>query len=215
MEKITINSEEVRNHTIPETQRDHQPLPSSQPSWKKHYPWIIGAVGTFLGVIALVVLTLTLSQKGNSVNNPEARNGQEKNEPLTVERWAQSYQVKLTQAISDSDESKKFIESIHPFVTYKNASVEIEKILTIDGSDLAGDNGKNIFEIRAIITYRWAGPVRDNGFTKVRMTYDYQGQKNKGIDFLESNAVINTQTIDWMDLGAKATKYIPLIFGGQ
>jgi hypothetical protein len=95
----------------------------------------------------------------------------------------------------------KRVEAMHVTVTFKQANVRVAGVKTIDGTQKAGRDGRNVLECTFVITARWDGYVQKDGFTDMEIVWDNQARQVKLSRFLNSSAVINTETIDWTAVG--------------
>ena len=188
-EKIKISWDEVERvgadapapAGTPRSEEGLPPLPP--PRRRVIWPWVVGGAGFLL--LMLIVLTVTRFE----------RRGQ------TVDAWVANERPQWAAEISGSATVKKYIEDIHPMVTYKRAAISEMRAVTVDGSNNAGPRGENISEVEVLVTFYWEGPVTKDGFTEVRFNYDYQGRQLKSQRFEQSNAKINLATVDWFKVG--------------
>jgi len=192
-EKIKISWDEVRSVSgavqAPGGPRTEQSVASASGSASKtgHWPWIAAGVGLLFFVLLIAVVA--------------TRGGSSRGAAQKVETWIAKERPQWAAEISSSPSVKKFIEDIHPLVTYKRAAISEMRAVTVDGSGNAGRRGENISEVEILVTFYWEGPVTKDGFTEVRFNYDYQGRQLKGRRFERSNAAVNLETVDWFKVG--------------
>ncbi|MCX6887737.1 MAG: hypothetical protein NTX27_22185 [Verrucomicrobia bacterium] len=189
--KLKITWEEVRQaDAVSPPPVPIQALPGQAPDapLAMIWPWLAGGAG----VLFLILILVALVSKGGVGGG---WGGQ------TVEAWIKQERPQWNVEMSTSANVKEFIESMHPFVTYKRAEISDMRAVTIDGSTNAGRGGENISEVDFLVTFYWEGPVTKDGFTEVRFNYDYRGRQLKTRHFERSNALINLETVDWFKVG--------------
>lgn len=121
---------------------------------------------------------------------------------LSMEQWIAQERVRLGQQLSQDSGVREWIEGIHPLVTFKKATVKsMRPTRTVDGSDKPGPGGKNVSEVELVVTYEWSGPITTDGYTDVRHIVDWSAHKIRGNEFLDTNAAINLEEVDWFGLG--------------
>ncbi len=73
-------------------------------------------------------------------------------------------------ANSDDPELVAMVRKHHFGVAYLGGDIVSVHARTVDGSDEAGEDGKNIGELEVSIRLRWKSPIRSDGFTHFRIT---------------------------------------------
>ncbi len=129
-----------------------------------------------------------------------------------VDEFARRWRAQHMQELTQSPDVKAYIESTHPLVTFKGATVDSVDVTTRDGSRRAGRNGSNVSEIDFVVTYFWHGPVQDNGHTTVRHLFDFPSKQMKNSKIIETTALV---TIDDESLTQLGMFLIPLLLGGN
>jgi hypothetical protein len=129
----------------------------------------------------------------------------------TVQEYIQDERAKLEKQLNEKgNEFAKHIENIHVTVTYKGAHVKSMTASTIDGSNNAGPNGRNISEVDMVLTAYWEGMVQKDGYTELRLVYDAQGGVIKAVEYQRSNALFNAATVDWFKVGYAVGAWLAL-----
>lgn len=129
----------------------------------------------------------------------------------TVQEYIQTERAKLEKQLNEKgNEFAKHIENIHLTVTYKGAKVKSITATTVDGSNYAGPNGKNISEVDMVLTAYWEGLVQKDGFTEMRLVWDTQGGVAKAVEYQNSNAIFNAATVDWFKVGWTVEAWLAL-----
>ncbi len=101
-------------------------------------------------------------------------------------------------------EIQQLVERIHgPTITFLDADIIGMTAQTMDGSDRAGKEGNNIAMIDMIVNCRWKGWIQSSGYTQMEFYFDNQRKKLGAPKFLNSNAALNIDTIDWGDVALK------------
>lgn len=157
-------------------------------------PWLVAAA---VAAIATVSLLVAFSSREREVS---------------LDKWKDAERKRLNTEVATSPNSKQYIESIHPLVTFTGAAVKSLAVSTVDGSQRPGKNGNNIAEVEFVITYHWEGPVQKNGYTEVLYVWDKQVNRLKTSRYLNTTATMNLDDIDWFQLGFKLA---PFLFGGD
>ena len=156
-------------------------IPEPQPPWPKYIPWGVGVLAIFLILLMIV--------SGGSGN-------------LTIQQYIQRERPKLEKDLNTPGNNfAQYIENIHLTVTYRGATVKSMAVRTIDGSDTVGPDGNNLAEVDMVITAYWDGQLHKNGYTEVRLVYDPQAEQLKKVEQVDSSAWINTEKIDWTQVG--------------
>ena len=202
MEKIRITDDDVARVETSSAFSTPQPTPPVKllpDSPTLSAPWFMISGGAAAAVILALVLIFSLSRGG--------RGG----EP-TMDEWKDAERRQVNSELAASSKVKPFIESIHPFVTFTGAAIKSLSVTTVDGSERVGIGGVNIAEIAFVVTYHWEGPVEKNGYTEVLYVWDNQANRLKTSRYLESNAAVNLDNIDWFTVGVELA---PLLFGGN
>jgi hypothetical protein len=120
----------------------------------------------------------------------------------TVQSHLETFRQKLEKELNTpNNDYARHIEDIHVTVTYKGGHVKSLSAKTVDGTDNAGVKGKNISEITFVVTAYWDGLVQSDGYTEMSITWDNQAQQVRSVRYLESNAMFNAATVDWMVVG--------------
>lgn len=120
----------------------------------------------------------------------------------SMEQWIAQERVRLGQQLSQDPGVRGWIEGIHPLVTFKKATVKsMRPARTVDGSDKPGPSGRNVSEVELVVTYEWSGPITTDGYTDVRHIVDWHAHKIRENEFLDTNATINLEDVDWFGLG--------------
>jgi len=182
-DKIIITSDDVASVRIASTT-----FPSAAPMQQRGQRVPIAAVlgvCAAIGLIAVIGIMLATRAAG-----------------LSMEQWVAQERVSLGQQLSQDPGVRGWIESIHPLVTFKKATVKsMRPTRTVDGSDKPGPGGRNISEVELVVTYEWSGPITTDGYTDVRHIVDWSAHKIRGNEFLDTNAAINLDDVDWFGLG--------------
>ena len=107
----------------------------------------------------------------------------------------------LSQMSGPNSQIQNLIERVHgPTITFDGVDITGLTATTIDGSNLAGKSGNNIATIDMIVTCKWHGWVEKNGYDEIEFTFDNKAKSMSAPKYLNSNAAINTDTIDWGDV---------------
>ena len=182
-DRIIITSDDVASVRIAPTT-----FPSAAPMQQRGQRFPIAAVlaaCAAIGLITVIGVVLATRPAG-----------------LSTEQWVAKERVSLGQQLSQDPGVRGWIEGIHPLVTFKKATVKsMRPTRTVDGSDKPGTGGRNISEVELVVTYEWSGPITTNGYTDVRHIVDWNAHKIRGTEFLDTNAAINLDDVDWFGLG--------------
>jgi hypothetical protein len=198
-EKICITSDDIARVVEPvfaPSQPEQGPLPNTESSARALMP--SRAKRTLLlagGGIAVIFILIILVSVFRSEN---------------VDTWTQHEREKLNTELNTSPKAKSFIEDAQPFSKYTGATVKSVAASTIDGTQNAGRRGSNIAEEVFVVTFHWKSPLEDDGYTEVRFTYDKQANVLKKTEYLDSNALLNLNTVDWYKVGFA----LGTLFGG-
>lgn len=120
----------------------------------------------------------------------------------SMEQWIAQERVRLGQQLSQDPGVRGWIEGIHPLVSFKKATVKsMRPTRTVDGSDKPGPGGRNVSEVELVVAYEWSGPITTDGYTDVRHIVDWHAHKIRENEFLDTNAAINLEDVDWFGLG--------------
>jgi hypothetical protein len=198
-EKIRITSDDIA--------RLAEPAPIPQQPGRSSAPTVQASAAPLLpsrakktlllagsGVAVIFILILLISVFGSE----------------NVDTWTRHERDKLNTELNTSPKAKSFIEDAQPFSKYTGATVKSVVATTIDGTQNAGRGGSNIAEEVFVVTFHWKSPLEDNGYTEVRFTYDKQADVLKKTEYLDSNALINLNTVDWYKVGFA----LGTLFGG-
>lgn len=133
----------------------------------------------------------------------------QRNQGESVQSFQQRVIAECNQELLNPDNPiRKRIEDAHMTVTVKSASVTSCNVQTVDGSDHAGLNDRNISEIDVVITLVWDGWIQKDGYTEFEVSYDYQNKTVKETKYLKSNALINMETVDWFSVGYSVGEFL-------
>ena len=168
------------------------PIPAGLPT----RAWIVVAAAAFLFLAVAAVLLFVLLRPGGE----------------NVDEFSRRWQAQQTQELTHSPDVKGYIESTHPLVTFKGATIDSADVTTRDGSQSAGVNGSNVSEIDFVVTYFWRGPVQENGQTKVRHLLDFPSKQMKDSRIIETTALATLDDESLTQLGMFLT---PLLIGGN
>jgi hypothetical protein len=153
-----------------------------------------------VAVAILVILTIIMAVGGRNTGATSTVPVENANQSL--QSYVQSERKEIERELNRlPNDFGKHIENIHLTVTYKQARVKSIEATTVDGSNNAGTNGDNISEINVVITAYWVGKVQQNGFTEIRLVYDPVNKNPKRTEYLNSNALFNSETVDWFKVG--------------
>jgi hypothetical protein len=172
----------------------HAPAPAATTLFPR--TWIIAGAVVFFALVALIILVPVMLRPAGG----------------DIDEFARHWRAQQTHELTQSSDVKAYIESTHPLVTFKGATVDSVNVTTRDGSQSAGVNGANVTEIDFMVTYFWSGPVQENGHTKVRHLLDFPSRQMKNSKIIETTALV---TIDDESLTQLGMFLIPLLLGGN
>lgn len=205
-EKIVITTEECDNATPvpscatyslpPITGREDEDGATSPRSSKGI---IIAALVTAFVFIAIGMASYCAMQKRMSPSGANLMGEQQ-----TIDRFRDCFVQKTNDELADSQSNlRKYIEDAHLTVAVTKAYVKQCKVSTVDGSNLVGCDGSNVDEIELEIRFFWDGVIQKDGHTDLRIVLDYRANKVLSAEFLDSNALLNTEDPEfWIGLGA-------------
>jgi len=172
----------------------HPPAPEATSPLPRS--WIIAGAVVFFALVALIILMSVMVRPAGG----------------DIDEFARRWRAQQTHELTQSPDVKAYIESTHPLVTFKGATVDSVNVTTRDGSPSAGLNGGNVSEIDFVVTYFWRGPVQDNGRTTVRHLLDFPSKQMKDSKIIDTTALV---TMDDESLTQLGMFLIPLLLGGN
>ncbi len=203
-DKITISMDEVnRADPVPGSSPSDpfSPPPEPVPPKRNRSGLFIG-LGIAVGLVlcGIIVAAAIIWQKGRvGDDGPTVV----EHKVRTIDDVRAELKRDLEQELSSSSlgqKLKKRIENAHITVTVTSTKVVRVDVATIDGSELAGENDKNVKSKSALIRFNWQGIV-DPGYTDLLITHDVVNDRwDSKIDY--TTAIFNTEDPDfWWDVG--------------
>ncbi|MCL2742377.1 MAG: hypothetical protein FWE67_00845 [Planctomycetaceae bacterium] len=105
---------------------------------------------------------------------------------------------------NESDERRRYIEFAHQTVTVTSATVTSCQIETLDGSNNAGYEGKNVSRVTYEITAYWDGVFHKQGHSVLKIVSDVQNGKSTA-KIIKTDAVVNIEDPNfWYEAGFAA-----------
>jgi len=180
-EKITISWSEIER--VGATETGAPPPWYKRPNRRHIFMAAVACVG------AVLLGTILLMGVRRSSRGP------------TVAQWLVGTRTELNDVFSTSNDWKQRIEVIHPLAAYKGAGILSLTATTLDGTVFAGRHGRNISKLDFVVLFQWEGPVNKAGYTKVRFVMDYPSRTVETIEYIDTNAVVNLDEVDWKEVG--------------